>query len=79
MVFDGLRPICHGVCVPKEKVIEHHCEKNQDIFEKWWGENGKKRRDDITDVPDCLELNDNLVRLNNLIQLTEDVFEKIKG
>ena len=76
-VYDGLKPIMFGVCVPKEKTIEHHCTEHQDVFVKWWNENSMKRRVDITEVPDCLELNEHLTKLNKMNQLVEDILDRI--
>ena len=75
--IDGVEAICDGVYVPKEKVIEHHCTKNPTVFTKWWDENNQKRREDITEIPSCLELNDHLAKLDKMIQLSEDLLKKL--
>lgn len=76
-VFNGIKPMGFGVCIPKEKTIEHHCILHQDVFIKWWKENRMKRAVDITEVPDCLELNDHLSQLNKMNQLMEEILDII--
>ena len=65
--FDGI----------EAKTIEHHCSKYPHVFTKWWDENCMKHRDDITDVPKCLELNDHLASLNKMIHLSEQILAKL--
>ena len=76
-VFDGIEPIGFGVCIPKEKTIEHHCTLHQDVFIKWWNENSMKRIVDITEVPDCLELDNYLTQLNKMNQLANEILDRI--
>lgn len=78
-VYDGLKPIMPGVCVPKEKIVKHFCTKHQDVFVKWWNENGKKHRADVTEVPECLELNNHLAALNKANQFAIKILDDIEA
>lgn len=75
--LDGLKQTSDGIYEPKEIVVEHHCSKHPKIFIKWWKENHMKCRKDIEYVPNCLDLNDNLVKLDNLINLAQNILDKL--
>ena len=77
-VFDGLKPMGFGICVPKEKVIEHHCTKHPKIFKKWWEANKNKTRENIDDVPKCFLLHEFQRPLKEMIDLAKEILDKIE-
>lgn len=77
-VFDGYTKECDGmVLVPKSKTIEHHCVKHPKVFKKWWEENKNKTRDNINEVPKCFLLHESQRPLKEMIDLMNDILDKI--
>jgi len=64
------------ISVPVYGEIPHHCDVHPRYFKKWWKENSKKTRDNITE-PKCLDLHDHLKALDEMIKLSEEILEKI--
>ena len=76
----GRKLVCDGMMsVPVYKDFPHHCEKNQEYFEKWWKENANKTRDDDDYVePVCYEDADFIKPLKEMKRLMEDILESIE-
>lgn len=76
-VYDGLKQVSPHIYVPKEKVIGHHCKTHPEVFKKWWAENANKTREEITEVPPCLELSDFLVQLDKMKNIAQEILDKL--
>ena len=77
-VTDGYEPICGGLAlVPKSKVIKAHCTKHPRIFAKWWEANKHKTRENIDNVPKCFLLHESQRPLEKMIDLCNEILEKI--
>lgn len=76
-VHDGFEKISQHIYAPKERTIEHHCKTHPEVFKKWWEENAHKTRDEITEVPTCLELTDFIAHLDNMNKLAQSILDNL--
>jgi len=76
-VFDCFEDIGGGVFVPKDKRIDHRCEKCPAAFAKFWKENGSKNRKDIVFDLECFDPNEFLKRTDKLIKLSEKILNRL--
>ena len=76
-VVDGIKPMCFGVCVPKTKRVPEHCSLHNDRFQDWWKRNKSKKRNEITEVPDCLEVQEHLSILDEAINIADKCVKEL--
>lgn len=63
--------------VPITEEVPAHCDEHPRYFKKWWKENSKKKRDEITQ-PKCLDLYEHLKTLGEMITLSKEILSKLK-
>ena len=77
-VVDGYKEECNGmVLVPITKVIERHCDVHPRVFKKWWKENSHLTRENAAEAPSCLLLHEHLQTLGKMINLAQEILDKI--
>ena len=77
-IVDGYKEECNGMMlVPITKVIESHCDLHPIIYKRWWKKNGNKTSENADEAPKCIELNEHSKALSRIIELTQEILDKI--
>lgn len=76
-VYDGLKEVMPGVCVPNMKTIDAHCVKHPEICKGWWERNGNLRSDNAEEM-DCFEFTEEGKMLDEMIEQSKELLAKIK-
>lgn len=76
-VYDGLKEVMPGVCVPKMKTIEAHCDTYPDRCKDWWKKNGNVTPDNAEEM-NCFEFTEDGKMLNDLIEDAKELLSEIK-
>ena len=78
VIVDGYKEECNGMMlVPITKVIESHCDLHPITYKRWWKKNGNKTSENADEAPKCIELHEHLKALNKMIELSQEILDKI--